>query len=95
MVGTVTEAMQAARWAEEHSMVLIPSIRSGGGVDDPIPDFSVALSAPLMKSGAMRSGERIACHNRLLQIEEELGKDTQFPSFAGLKRQCARVWPEP
>lgn len=94
MVGTVTEAIQTARWAEEHSLVLIPSIRSGGGVDDPIPDFSVALGAPLMKSGAPRSGERIACHNRLLQIEEELGGIAQFPSLAKLKQQYAWGWPQ-
>ena len=94
MVGTVTEAMQAARWADEHSVLPIPSIRSGGGVDDPIPDFSVAIGAPLMKSGAPRSGERIACHNRLLEIEEELGDTARFPDLAKLKQHYARALPK-
>lgn len=95
MVGTVTEAMQAARWADEHSVLLIPSIRSGGGVDDPIPDFSVAIGAPLMKPGAPRSGERIVCHNRLLEIEEELGETARFPSLAKIKQQYALASPKP
>ncbi len=81
MIGTLSEALDAARYAKEHGYVLIPSIRAGGAVDDPIPDIAVAVSASLIKCGAPRSGERTMCHNRLLQIEEELGESSRFPSF--------------
>jgi len=81
MIGTLSEALDAACYAKTHGCSLIPSIRSGSGVDDPIPDIAVAVAAPLMKCGAPRSGERTMCHNRLLLIEEELGESAQFPSF--------------
>ena len=81
MVGTITEALDTAYWAKKHGYALIPSIRSGGGVDDPIADVAVAVAAPLIKCGAPRSGERTSCHNRLLRIEEGLGKSAQLPSF--------------
>ncbi|MBW2306742.1 MAG: phosphopyruvate hydratase [Deltaproteobacteria bacterium] len=86
MVGTLSEALDAARYAKEHGYVVIPSIRAGGAVDDPTPDVAVAVSAPLIKCGAPRSGERTTCQNRLLQIEEELGSFVGFPSFEMIER---------
>jgi len=85
MVGTITEALETACWAKEHEYVVIPSIRSGGGIDDPIPDIAVAVGAQLMKPGAPRSGERTACHNRLLRIEEELEGTSRYASFEALE----------
>jgi enolase len=73
MVGTLSEAMDAARFARAHGFTLVPSGRAGGTQDDPIPEIAVAVGAPLAKCGAPRSGERTAHHNRLLRIEEELG----------------------
>lgn len=87
MVGTLSEALDTAGWARKHGYLLIPSIRSGGPCDDPIPDISVALGAPLIKCGAPQSAERTTCHNRLLRIEEELGGFAQFPSFEGLENR--------
>jgi len=84
MVGTISESLDTASWAKKHGYLLIPSIRSGGGVDDPIADIAVAVGSPLMKCGAPRSGERTGCHNRLLRIEEELGESARFPSFEKL-----------
>lgn len=78
MVGTLTEAMEAARFAKNHGYQVIGSGRAGGGIDDPIPDIAVALGAPLVKFGAPRSGERIGKQNVLLRIEEELGKSAPF-----------------
>jgi enolase len=79
MVGTLTEALDAARFAQEHNYWIIPSCRSGVNPDDPIPDIAVAVEALLMKVGAPQTGERIAIQNRLLRIEEELGESAQFP----------------
>ena len=81
MVGTLSEALDAARFARAHGYRLVPSGRAGGTVDDPIPDIAVAVGAPLCKCGAPRSGERTGHHNRLLRIEEELGA---FASLAEL-----------
>jgi enolase len=79
MVGTLTEALDAARFAQEHNYWIIPSCRSGVNPGDPIPDIAVAVEAFLMKVGAPQTGERIAIQNRLLRIEEELGESAQFP----------------
>jgi enolase len=81
MVGTISEAFRTAAWAKEHRYTVIPSIRSTGGNDDPIADIAVALKSPLIKAGAPRSGERVACHNRLLRIEETLGKSSCLAHF--------------
>ena len=72
MIGTVSEALQVATLAAENNYEIIPSIRSGGGVDDPIADFAVALGARLIKCGAPRSGERTMIQNYLLRLEEKM-----------------------
>ncbi|WFU11782.1 enolase (plasmid) [Rhizobium sp. CB3090] len=66
-VGTITEAMDAYRFASEHGMIAVPSGRSGGVVDDVVMDFSVGLQVPFQKNGAPRSGERIEKLNFLMR----------------------------
>ncbi|MCJ2877564.1 phosphopyruvate hydratase [Rhizobium pusense] len=66
-VGTITEAMDAYRFAHEHGMIAVPSGRSGGLVDDVVMDFSVGLQVPFQKNGAPRSGERIEKLNFLMR----------------------------
>lgn len=66
-VGTITEAMQAYRFADEHGLIAVPSGRSGGVVDDVVMDFSVGLQVPFQKNGAPRSGERIEKLNFLMR----------------------------
>ncbi len=87
MVGTISEALQTAAYAETHNYRIIPGGRSGGCVDDPIPDIAVAAGAPLVKFGAPRAGEKINKYNRLLQIQDELGKAAVFPGFTNLPAQ--------
>jgi len=84
MVGTISEALQTATYAETHNYRIIPGGRSGGCVDDPVPDLAVAAGARLVKFGAPRSGERTNKYNRLLQIQDELGKSAVFSAFTGL-----------
>ena len=81
MVGTITEALEAADYAKDQGYCLMPGGRAGGSVDDPIPDIAVALGAPLVKFGAPRAGEKVNKYNRLLQIEDELGRNAQFFRF--------------
>jgi len=78
MVGTLSEAMDTARYAQEHHYWVIPSSRAGGSVDDPIPDLAIAVGARLAKFGAPQSGERTTYQNHLLRTEEELGSSATF-----------------
>ena len=78
MVGTLSEALAAVRYAQEHGYLVVGSGRAGGSIDDPIPDVAVAVRAPLVKFGAPRTGERIGKQNSLLRIEEELGEAGQY-----------------
>ena len=66
-VGTITEALDAWRFAREHGMIAVPSGRSGGVVDDVVMDLSVGLQVPFQKNGAPRSGERIEKLNFLMR----------------------------
>jgi hypothetical protein len=78
MVGTITEAVDAARYATAHGYRVVGSGRAGGSIDDPIPDIAVAVGAPLVKFGAPRTGERLGKQNCLLRIEEEFGEAGRF-----------------
>jgi enolase len=78
MVGTITEAMDAARYATAHGYRVVGSGRAGGSIDDPIPDIAVAVGAPLVKFGAPRTGERLGKQNCLLRMEEEFGAAGRF-----------------
>lgn len=78
MVGTITEALDAARHATAHGYRVVGSGRAGGSIDDPIPDIAVAVGAPLVKFGAPRTGERLGKQNCLLRMEEELGDSGRF-----------------
>lgn len=78
MVGTISEALDAAEYAKAHGYRVVGSGRAGGSIDDPIPDIAVAVGAPLVKFGAPRTGERLGKQNCLLRIEEELGASARF-----------------
>jgi len=78
MVGTLTEAIGTAEYANKHGYRVVGSGRAGAGPDDPIPEIAVALGAPLVKFGAPRTGERISKQNCMLRIEEELGQSGHF-----------------
>ena len=71
-IGTVTEAAEAVRLADDAGMSTIISHRSGETSCTVIADFAVAMRAGFIKSGAPARGERVAKYNRLLQIENEV-----------------------
>jgi enolase len=72
-IGTLTEALDAAHLAYRHGYGVQVSERSGETEDPLISDLVVALDSGQIKTGMPVRGERTAKHNRLLQIEEELG----------------------
>lgn len=71
-VGTVYEAIKAAKTALENGFRIVASHRSGETNDDFIVDFAIGIGADYVKIGAPARGERVAKFNRLLEIEHEL-----------------------
>jgi len=73
-IGTITEAVDAAKLAYGASWNVMVSHRSGETEDSFIADLAVGLGCGQIKSGAPCRGERIAKYNQLLRIEEEMRK---------------------
>lgn len=73
-IGTLTEAINAAKLARENKWNVMVSHRSGETEDPFIADFTVALGNGQIKLGAPARGERTAKYNQLLRIGEEVSK---------------------
>jgi enolase len=71
-IGTVSEAIEAAKMAYSNGWNVIVSHRSGETEDTFIADLAVGLGCGKIKSGAPCRTERVAKYNQLLRIEEEL-----------------------
>ncbi|MFC1956124.1 phosphopyruvate hydratase [Chloroflexota bacterium] len=77
-IGTLTETIAAIRMAQQAGWTAIVSHRSGETEDTTIADLAVGLNTGQIKTGAPCRSERTAKYNRLLRIEEELGKNAIF-----------------
>ena len=77
-VGTITETKEAVLKAQSAGWTCIFSHRSGETEDTSIADLSVAWGTEQIKTGSLSRGERTAKYNRLLRIEEALGKKAIF-----------------
>jgi len=77
-IGTLTETMETMSYASRSGYQCVVSHRSGETEDTSISDISVATNAGQIKTGAPSRGERTAKYNRLLRIEEDLGKRAVF-----------------
>ena len=84
-IGSLTEAIDAAKLALRNHYRVVTSHRSGETEDATISDLAVALNCGQIKTGAPCRGERTAKYNRLLRIEEELGSRTRFPGIAAFR----------
>ena len=73
-IGTVSEAIEAVEMAQNNGYKAVISHRSGETEDTFIADLAVAMNAGQIKTGAPCRSDRVAKYNRLLGIEEELGK---------------------
>ncbi len=78
--GTLTEAFETLKLAQEAGYNTVISHRSGETEDTTIADIAVAFNAGQIKTGAPCRSERVAKYNRLLRIEEGLIKE-------GMKKQ--------
>lgn len=77
-IGTLIEAMNAAKLAMQSGWNVIVSHRSGETEDAFIADMAVALCCGQIKTGAPARGERTAKYNRLLRVEEILGTKARY-----------------
>ena len=77
-IGTLSETLNVIAAAREAGYRYIPSHRSGETEDTTLADLCVAVSAPLIKTGAPCRSERVAKYNRLLRIEAALGASARY-----------------
>ncbi len=68
-IGTLTEALEAAKLSKDNGWTVMVSHRSGETSDTWIADIATGLGCGEIKLGAPARGERVAKYNRLLTIE--------------------------
>jgi enolase len=83
-VGTLSETLDTLAMARRHGYRAIISARSGETEDCTIADLAVATGAGQIKIGSVARSERLAKYNRLLRIEELLGRSAPFAGRAAL-----------
>jgi enolase len=86
-IGTLTETLQAVHNAHRAGYTTILSHRSGETEDTTIADLAVAVNAGQIKTGSLSRGERTAKYNRLLRIEEDLGKRAKYPGRRAFRQR--------
>ena len=77
-IGTLTETIDAIELAKKNGYTSIVSHRSGETEDTTLADVAVATNAGQIKTGAPCRTDRVAKYNRLLNIENDLGKNSQY-----------------
>ena len=80
-IGTLTETIDVIKLAHKNAYKTIISHRSGDSEDTFIADLAVATGSSQIKTGSLARSERVAKYNRLLRIEEELGKDAKMANI--------------
>ncbi len=77
-IGTVSETLEAIKTAQRAGYNAVVSHRSGETEDSFIADLAVAANCGQIKTGAPCRSERLSKYNRILRIEEQLGKGVEF-----------------
>ena len=77
-IGTLTETLDVIKLAKKNNFSTIISHRSGDTEDTFIADLAVATQSTQIKTGSLARSERVAKDNRLLRIEEQLGKSSKI-----------------
>ena len=77
-IGTLTETLEVISMAKAANFNTIISHRSGDTEDTFIADLATATMSSQIKTGSLARSERVAKYNRLLRIEEELGKQAKM-----------------
>ncbi|MFW5977231.1 MAG: phosphopyruvate hydratase [Candidatus Nanoarchaeia archaeon] len=81
-IGTISESLTSAHLAHCANWSVMVSHRSGETSDSFISDLAVGLNCGQIKIGAPCRSERVAKYNRLLAIEEELGKKVNYARWS-------------
>lgn len=82
-IGSLTEAIKAAKMSFEHGFNVMVSHRSGETEDTFIADLAVGLCSGQLKTGAPCRSDRNCKFNQLLRIEEILGENAKYPKNFG------------
>jgi len=77
-IGTLTETLNVIELAKKNNFSTVISHRSGDTEDTFIADLAVATKSTQIKTGSLARSERVAKYNRLLRIEEQLGKSVKI-----------------
>ena len=77
-IGTLTETLNVIDLAKKNNFSTVISHRSGDTEDTFIADLCVATRSSQIKTGSLSRSERVAKYNRLLRIEEQLGKSVKI-----------------
>ncbi len=77
-IGTLTETLNAIEMAHKANWTAVVSHRSGETEDTTIADIAVAMNTGQIKTGSLSRTDRICKYNRLLFIEEMLGKSAIY-----------------
>jgi enolase len=88
-IGTLSETLEVMNMAKKAGWTSVVSHRSGETEDTTISDLAVAMNCGQIKSGAPCRSERVAKYNRLLRIEEELGRKAKYAgieAFSSLEK---------
>ena len=80
-IGTLTETLDVIDLAKKNNFNTIISHRSGDTEDTFIADLAVATQSTQIKTGSLARSERVAKYNRLLRIEEQLGKSVKIANI--------------
>ncbi|NHJ12993.1 MAG: phosphopyruvate hydratase [Candidatus Thorarchaeota archaeon] len=78
-IGSVSEAIDAAKVANGSNWPVVVSHRSGETGDTFIADLAVALSTGQIKTGGPARSDRVEKYNRLLEIYSLLGGECGYP----------------
>lgn len=77
-IGTISEAMRAAKLVLDQGQTVMVSHRSGETCNSLIADLAVAIGAQAIKAGSTARGERIQKYTRLLQIYDYLKENNRL-----------------
>jgi enolase len=80
-IGTLTEAMEAARLAQNSGWKVMVSHRSGETEDAFIADLAVGINSGQIKLGAPARSDRTAKYNELLRIEDISERKIKYAEF--------------
>ncbi|UCD00911.1 MAG: phosphopyruvate hydratase [Promethearchaeota archaeon] len=78
-IGSLTEAIEAAKMSFDNGFNVMVSHRSGETEDTFIADLAVGLCTGQIKTGATCRSDRNCKYNQLLRIEEILGDKAKYP----------------